>query len=95
MKTANRLMTIAVLSAALATPAAMAEENSARPTSATSPATFSIDTDRGEQIKRKSRGFSCDADLAYHFDKECAAFEAAQQDEAGKSLCCHSVSTTT
>ncbi len=93
MKTVSRLMTIVVVCTALSAPAAMGDETTAQP--ASNPATFSVSPEGVNPHEQKSKGFTCDADLAYHFDKECAAFDANQQSEAGRSLCCHSVGIIT
>lgn len=91
MKTTYKFMVITALFTALAAPPTMSETATQRDTRAIN-LTNSPEHDE-PAIPENVNEFNCNSDLAYHFDKECAAFDEAQSD-AGKALCCHSVSVT-
>ncbi len=92
MKTANSLMVLVTLFTALTAPPGMAETTAIQRDTRASNLTNTPEHDKPARHKNVNE-FSCNSDLAYHFDKECAAFDAVQSD-AGKALCCHSVSVT-
>ncbi|MEK7323428.1 MAG: hypothetical protein AABZ84_10150 [Pseudomonadota bacterium] len=85
-------MVIVTLLTALTAPPLTAEETAIQ--SDTRASTLSTIPEHDEPSRHKNvNEFTCNSDLAYHFDKECAAFDAVQS-EAGKALCCHSVSVS-
>jgi len=85
------LMVLVTLFTALAAPLAMSEDTATQRDTRASNLTA---PEHDEPLRYKNiNESSCNSDLAYHFDKECAAFDAVQSD-AGKALCCHSVSVT-